>query len=109
MEKDIQSADDTKHLVNSFCSKVRNDGLLGEIFNYIIRDKWPEHLEKMYRFRETVLPEQLTYSGSPFPPHAKLPVSQQHFDRWLLQFDGTVDKILRAKSRRSKVAGCADG
>lgn len=90
---DISNLEDIKLLVNTFYSRIRENELLGPIFNERIGDRWPEHLEKMYRFWQTVLLEVHSYSGSPFPPHAKLPVSQQHFDTWLNLWHTTVDEF----------------
>jgi hemoglobin len=92
LKSDIQSMKDIKVLVNSFYSKVRMDSLLGEIFNRVIQDRWPEHLQKMYTFWQTVLLDEHSYYGSPFPPHAKLPIQQDHFDRWLHIWHSTIDE-----------------
>jgi hemoglobin len=89
---DISTLEDIQLLVNTFYSRIRENELLGPIFNGIIADRWAEHLEKMYRFWQTVLLEVHTYTGSPFPPHAQLPVSQLHFDTWLMLWHGTVDE-----------------
>lgn len=70
-QHDILSLEDVKLLVNTFYGKVREDETLAQIFNERIKDRWPEHLEKMYRFWQTVLLEEQTYFGAPFPPHAK--------------------------------------
>jgi len=64
----------------------------------------------MYRFWQTVLLSEHTYYGSPFAPHAKLPVSALHFDRWKKLFFETVDenfagdKADEAKWRAEKMA-----
>lgn len=92
---DIATLDDIKLLVSSFYTNVQKDDLIGPIFNEKIGDKWPEHLEKMYRFWETILLEVHTYSGSPFPPHKHLPIDKIHFDRWMEVFVATVDRIFR--------------
>ncbi len=89
----ISTLDDIRLLVDTFYSKVRADELLKDIFNGVIQDRWPEHLEKMYRFWQTILLEERTYSGSPFPPHAQLPVTKEHFDRWLQLFYETLDEL----------------
>ena len=108
--KDITTIADIKQLVDSFYSKVRIDLLLGGIFNGVIKDRWPEHLEKMYRFWETILLEQHTYYGSPFRPHAMLPVERLHFDAWLKLWYETIDehftgtKAKEAKWRGEKMA-----
>jgi len=77
-------------MVNDFYGKVRKDDLLGSIFNKILDGRWPEHLAKMYRFWQTILLDEHTYKGYPFEPHAKLPVEQMHFDRWVFLFSETV-------------------
>ncbi|MEL4307295.1 group III truncated hemoglobin [Joostella sp. CR20] len=110
MKKDISTLDDIKLLVNIFYGKVREDELLKDIFNDVIQDKWDVHLEKMYRFWETVLLDNHTYYGGPFAPHAKLPVAKEHFDRWKLLFSETLnenfegEKANEAKWRAEKMA-----
>jgi hemoglobin len=91
--KDITSLEDIKLLVDTFYSKVQKDDLIGPIFTEKIGDRWPEHLEKMYRFWQTILLEVHTYSGSPFPPHKQLPVAKEHFDRWMEIFTATTDEL----------------
>lgn len=91
MKKDITNLEDIQLLVNQFYAKVREDEKLKAIFNDKIEDRWPEHLEKMYRFWQTVLLEEHTYNGSPFMAHAQLPVAKEHFDRWIQLFFETVD------------------
>lgn len=110
MKNEIQSIEDIKLLVNSFYEKVREDDLLASIFNDIINGHWPIHLEKMYTFWQTVLLEEYTYHGSPFNPHALLPIDQVHFDRWIYLFHQTIDDIFsgekaeEAKWRAEKMA-----
>ena len=67
VNKDISNIEDIKLLVNTFYGKVQKDEFIGVIFNEKIGDRWPEHLEKMYRFWQTILLEEHTYSGSLFP------------------------------------------
>ena len=92
-KKDILSIDDVKLLVNTFYDKVREDYLIGPIFNERIQDRWPQHLAKMYTFWQTVLLGEHTYYGTPFPPHAQLPVEKEHFERWLSLFSQTLDEL----------------
>lgn len=95
--QDISDIQDIKLLVNTFYDKVQKDDLIGPIFNQKMMGRWPEHLEKMYRFWQTILLEEHTYSGSPFPPHKQLPVNQSHFDRWMEIFTSTVDSLFVGK------------
>lgn len=105
-KEDIQHLEDIKLLVDSFYGRIREDALLKDIFNNVIRDRWPQHLEKMYRFWQTVLLDEYTYQGTPFPPHAGLPVAQEHFDRWLELFNATVDEHFNGtKAERAKWQG----
>lgn len=105
-KKDITTLEDIQLMVDSFYGKVREDDMLADIFNNVIQDKWPQHLEKMYRFWQTVLLEEHTYYGSPFLPHAKLPVEQNHFKRWLKLFNETVDNLFEGeKATRAKWQG----
>ncbi|MGV6943365.1 group III truncated hemoglobin [Sphingobacterium kyonggiense] len=90
---DIKTIEDIQLLVNTFYDRIRKNELLGPIFDGIIQNKWTEHLEKMYRFWQTVLLEEHTYFGSPFPPHAKMPVNKTHFDQWVGLFSMTVDEL----------------
>ncbi|MEO8253020.1 MAG: group III truncated hemoglobin [Flavobacterium sp.] len=90
---DIQNLDDIKLLVDTFYAKVRKDSLIGPIFNEKIGAKWVEHLERMYRFWQTILLEEHTYSGSPFPPHKHLPVAKEHFNRWMEIFTETINTL----------------
>lgn len=108
--KEIATITEIKLLVDSFYDKVRKDELLGPIFNEKIGDRWAVHLEKMYRFWQTVLLAEHTYYGSPFAPHAHLPVNQNHFSRWIFLFYQTIDesfegeKAEEAKWRAKKMA-----
>jgi hemoglobin len=92
-KKDILSLEDVKLLVDTFYGKVRKDELIGSIFDERIQDRWPEHLAKMYTFWQTVLLGEHTYYGSPFPPHAQLPVEKIHFERWLTLFSETLNGL----------------
>ena len=107
---DISSMNDIHLLVNGFYSSVREHPLLAPIFERIIQDRWSQHLEKMYRFWQTVLLGDHTYFGSPFPPHAKMPLDETHFEAWLKLWHAVIDqhfigdKADEAKWRGDKMA-----
>jgi len=108
--KDIQNATDIKLMVDTFYTAIREDEVLGPIFNGVIQDKWDIHLDKMVRFWQTILLQEYTYKGSPFHPHRKLPIGSQHFERWLDHFNICIDqnftgaKADEAKMRAAKMA-----
>lgn len=107
---DILNADDVKLLVDNFYEKVRDNDLLSPIFNNVIKDNWPAHLEKMYGFWQTILLDVQAYTGSPFLKHAKLPIEKEHFDTWISLFNETVDehftgeKATEAKWRAARMS-----
>jgi hemoglobin len=92
MKKEINSIEDIHLLVDSFYERVKKDEVLAPIFNERIKE-WPHHLEIMYRFWQTVLLNQNTYTGAPFLKHQTLPVQSEHFKRWLTLFHETVDHL----------------
>ena len=107
---DILNLDDVKLLVDEFYSKVRDNKLLSPIFNGVIGENWPIHLEKMYGFWQTLLLDTPAYSGSPFLKHAKLPIQKEHFETWINLFKETVNshftgaKADEAKWRAAKMS-----
>lgn len=108
--KDIETIEDIQLLVNTFYDKVQKNPLIGPIFIGVIKNRWPEHLEKMYRFWQTVLLDERTYSGNPFRPHATMPLEHQHFSAWLHIWNETIDSFFsgaradEAKWRGGKMA-----
>lgn len=108
--KDINDIDDIRLLVNEFYSKVRKDGLLGNIFEERIGDDWDNHLNIMYSFWQTLLFRENAYRGNPGLKHLDLPVNREHFDRWLQLFYETIDnyfageKAEEAKWRAANIA-----
>lgn len=97
MKKDIEKIEDIKLMVNTFYERIKKNEVLGPIFEERIKDRWPEHLEKMYRFWQTILLEEHTYNGAPFPPHAKMPIDESHFIIWVGVFTKTVDDLFEGE------------
>ncbi len=90
---DIRVLADVQLLVDEFYGKVKEDEKLGPVFNQVIGDKWDQHLDKMYRFWQTILlSDGKTYFGKPFIKHAPLPISPAHFTRWLRLWEATLKK-----------------
>lgn len=93
MEKtDILTSDDVQIMVNEFYMQVKEDHLLGPVFERVVQGNWTPHLEKMYSFWETILFNVNKYNGSPFRKHIPLNIQKEHFDRWLLLFHQTIDE-----------------
>lgn len=81
-----------RSLVHAFYSKVRRDPDLGPIFEARILD-WGPHLERMVTFWSSVALMTGRYHGAPVPKHVGLPVSWDHFDRWLSLFRETAGEV----------------
>lgn len=95
--KEITNRKDIELMVDSFYGAIREDELLGPVFNGVIKNNWTKHLDTMYRFWQTVLLHEFAYKGSPFVPHRKLPIEAHHFERWLYLFNTSLDKNFSGK------------
>lgn len=92
---DLHNSDDIRRLVGAFYSRVRADDLLGPFFASRIPDgHWPEHLDTMTRFWTAALLAQAAgYRGNPGAKHLFLPITEDHFTRWLLLFGQAIDEL----------------
>lgn len=89
--KEIEDRQDVILLVNKFYQRVRQDELIGPIFNEKIGKHWAEHLQTMYDFWESRLFDKDTYEGRPLMKHKPLPIGKPNFDRWLQLWNETID------------------
>lgn len=78
-----------KTVVYSFYDTVRDDKLIGPIFNELVQD-WPAHLNRMCQFWSSVALAQGAYDGRPLQKHLPLKINRHHFDRWLELFAQTL-------------------
>ena len=81
-----------ERLVHAFYGRVRQDALLGPIFDKRI-DNWQTHLKRMCAFWSSVALMSGGYHGQPMEKHLPLPVDSRHFDRWLRLFGETAFKV----------------
>jgi len=98
MKPDISTQEDIRQLIDLFYEKVKDDSVIGFIFNDVAHVNWAQHLPKMYAFWEFLLlgnPD--AYRGNPIQKHLdlhqKVPLKAAYFDRWLLLFQSTVDEL----------------
>lgn len=76
-------------LVHGFYALVREDPVLGPIFDAHVRD-WTPHLAKMVDFWSGALRGTARFRGTPMPKHVALPgLSAELFGRWLTLFRQT--------------------
>jgi len=79
-------------VVRTFYAKVREDALLGPVFQDRIGD-WEPHLQRMCAFWSSVALLTGAYHGQPMEKHLPLPVDARHFDRWLTIFMETTEEV----------------
>lgn len=78
-----------RDLVHAFYRKVREDELLGSVFNNTVED-WDVHLAKLCDFWSSLTLASGKYKGKPVPVHLALPgITPDHFVRWLDIFRNT--------------------
>ncbi|NOJ41360.1 group III truncated hemoglobin [Bradyrhizobium australiense] len=81
-----------ERLVRAFYARVREDAVLGPIFDARISD-WEPHLARMCAFWSSVALMTGRYHGTPMAKHLPLPIDAAHFDRWLALFEATAREI----------------
>ena len=99
------SEESLQALVHAFYAKVRQDPLIGPVFNGAIAN-WDEHLNKLQAFWSSVMLGSGRYQGRPMPAHIKHAhvISRLSFQRWLLLWGETTDaySIRRPRSDAGK-------
>jgi hemoglobin len=86
---DLCSEEEVQRLVHGFYDRVRQDPVLGPIFDRHVQD-WTPHLAKMVDFWSGALRGTARFRGAPMPKHAAIPgLSVDLFNRWLQLFGET--------------------
>lgn len=84
-----------RQLVETFYGRVRQDAVLGPIFNDAVED-WPHHFTQLTAFWSSVMLGSGRYKGQPVPAHArhKARIEEWMFDRWLGIWKSTTDELM---------------
>ncbi|MFD0796329.1 group III truncated hemoglobin [Maribacter chungangensis] len=111
----IKNRTDVSLLVRTFYAKVRQEKVLGPIFNSNITD-WEAHLELLTDFWETQLFLKRLYHGNPVTAHQEVDekmnhsITSEHFGLWLNLWFETIDELFTgdvawiAKNRAQKMS-----
>lgn len=91
---DITEAD-IGSLVPAFYEHLRQDAVLGPIFDEAI-DDWPRHLETLKAFWSSVMLTSRRYKGQPMVAHFRHEqvMTAENFARWLDLWRDVSDRIL---------------
>ena len=68
--------------IDHFYAAVRQDDVIGPVFTAAVHD-WDGHKQTMVDFWSRVVLGTERYNGMPLPPHVKLDLKDEHFERWL--------------------------
>lgn len=97
MKEDIEDRKDIELLIDSFYDKVKQDTVIGFFFTKVVQINWEKHLPVMYDFWENIVFQTGSYNGNPMEKHFELnkksQVTMEHFQRWTLLFNETVDEL----------------
>lgn len=106
-KKDITTEEDIKLLVDSFYKKVIPDKSIGFIFTEVVKLSWEKHIPVMYSFWSSILLGTNSYRNNPMIKHLELnkmaPLTSQHFDRWLVLWEETVNEFFEGKTAKEAI------
>jgi hemoglobin len=89
----VVSEETIRRQVHTFYGRVRQDPVLGPIFNAAVED-WDEHLARLCDFWSSVLLATGRFRGSPMAAHARRPeIQDEHFALWLELFERTAREV----------------
>ncbi|MBI5916709.1 MAG: group III truncated hemoglobin [Bacteroidetes bacterium] len=102
--KVIETREDVSFLVRWFYEKIRQDEMLGPIFNEAIHD-WEPHLEKLTDFWEgnLFLFVKTKFDGDPKTAHQQLDealghtLTMNHFGHWINLWIATLDEYFEGE------------
>ncbi|MBH9578701.1 group III truncated hemoglobin [Inhella sp. 1Y17] len=80
----MPSREELHELVHAFYRDVRASPELGPLFDSVIAEAWPSHLDRMVEFWCTVMRASHSFRGNVFGKHMAIQgVQAQHFLEWL--------------------------
>lgn len=95
-------------LVERFYGAVREDALLGPIFESHVAD-WTPHLARMKDFWASVTLESGRFRGNPMLKHIAIGgLDSLHFDRWLMLWNETVDAVVPGEAAAQQFRAAAE-
>jgi hemoglobin len=94
---DIEDRADCERLVRAFYGRALTDPVIGFLFTDVAHLDLEAHVPAITSFWETILLGAQSYGGGAFRPHAdlhaKVPLREGHFERWLVLWRATVDEL----------------
>jgi hemoglobin len=105
---DIVEEAQLETLIPAFYARVRQDPLIGPIFNEAVED-WDDHLGKLTAFWSSVMLTSGRYKGSPMAAHLRHvdAITPEMFTRWLAIWSETTAELLPAPAAAALQARAA--
>lgn len=95
-------------LVKNFYLKIQFDDVLGPIFNHVAQVDWDHHIPLLCQFWNSIMLKTKEYRGNAFRKHVmlaeKIPLTHEHFDRWLTYFREEAFRHLPSSSAQDIIA-----
>lgn len=95
--KEIENRGDLQVLMEAFYRKALTDDLIGYFFTEIAPLNMETHIPLIVDFWETVVFGLAKYKGNVMAVHQQIhdksAFKKEHFDRWVLLFQQTVDEL----------------
>lgn len=80
-------------MVDLFYQRVREDPVLGPVFEHHLAERWHLHMPRMYAFWTKVLLGTAEFQGNVFGKHMALDgIGKEHFVHWLALFRQTAEE-----------------
>lgn len=97
--------EDLQRLVDRFYAKVREDEMIGPLFNAAVND-WPEHLQKLGAFWSSLMNCSGRYKGSPMAAHLRhaKTIEPRMFERWVAIWKVTAREELASADADAVIA-----
>ena len=97
--------EDLQRLVDLFYAKVREDEMIGPLFNSAVHN-WPEHLAKLGAFWSSVMNCSGRYKGSPMAAHLRhvKAIEPRMFERWIAIWKDTAREQLAQEEADAVIA-----
>jgi hemoglobin len=89
-------------LLRHFYAEVRQDPLIGPIFNAQIKD-WKHHLEIISSFWQTLTGGPRTFARPMPMKHLPLQLKEEHFERWLFLWQANCRAQLPIEAAREMI------
>ena len=99
--RDIQTKEDLAFLMEAFYSRMLKDEEIGYIFTDVAKLNLEAHLPSLTNFWENMLIQANGYKKDVMGIHLKLnaleKLQPQHFERWLLLLEATVNENFKGE------------